>query len=105
MNPSTPSWKRPLSHTLRAPPRPYPVAPFSPGFRGELFHISHNNITKDGETTDERTAHLAKNTDYQRRRDEEVAHAADGDPNAPHRVYRNLDHEFNMVGNQLVEQT
>ena len=29
----------------------------------------------------------------------------DGDPNAPHCVYRNLDQEFDMVGNHWVEQT
>ena len=29
----------------------------------------------------------------------------DGDPNAPHRVYCNLDQEFDLLGNQRAEQT
>ena len=67
-----------------------------------IFHVSHDSVTRDGEIADERNARLAKNVDRQRRRDEEATCAADGDPNAPHCVHRNLDEEFKMVGNQLV---
>ena len=41
----------------------YPT--FPPGFGGMIFHVSHDNVTKDGEITDERNARLAKNTDRQ----------------------------------------
>ena len=43
----------------------YPT--FSLGFGGMIFHVSHDSVTKDGETTEEREAHLAKNADRQRR--------------------------------------
>ena len=36
---------------------------FPLGFRGMIFHVSHNSVTKDGETAEEREAHLAKNAD------------------------------------------
>jgi hypothetical protein len=49
----------------------YPT--FPPGFGGMIFHISHDNITKDGETTEEREARLAKNADRQCRRDAKAA--------------------------------
>jgi len=38
-----------------------------------IFHISHDNITKDGETAEEREARLAKNANHQRHQDAEVA--------------------------------
>ena len=38
---------------------------FPSGFRGMIFLISHDNITKDGETTEEHEARLAKITDCQ----------------------------------------
>ena len=62
----------------------YPTFPL--GFRGMIFHVSHDSITKDGKTSEERNAHLAKNADHQRRRDEEAARGVDGDPNALHRT-------------------
>ena len=54
----------------------YPTFPL--GFGGMIFHVSHDSVTKDGETTEEREAHLAKNADRQRRRDAEAAQGADG---------------------------
>jgi hypothetical protein len=56
---------------------------FPPGFDDEVFHISHDSVTRDGEASDERDAHLAKNTDRQRRQDEEAACAVGGNPNGP----------------------
>ena len=32
-------------------------------FGGMIFHVSHDSVTRDGDTTDERNARLAKNTD------------------------------------------
>ena len=43
---------------------------FPPGFRGMIFHVS---VTKDGETTKEHEARLAKNANHQCRRDVEAA--------------------------------
>ena len=40
---------------------------FPLGFGGMIFHVSHDSVTKDGETAKEREARLAKNTDRQRR--------------------------------------
>ena len=67
-----------------------------------IFHVSHDNVTKDGETAEEREARLAKNADHQRRRDAEVAHAADEDGRGPSRHQRNLEEAFDMVGDQPV---
>ena len=36
---------------------------FPSGFGGMIFHVSHDSITRDGDTTDERNARLAKNAD------------------------------------------
>ena len=44
-----------------------------------IFHISHDSITKDSETAEEREARLAKNADRQRCRDEEAAQGAGED--------------------------
>jgi len=35
-------------------------------FWGMIFHISHDSVTKDNETAEEREAHLSKNADRQR---------------------------------------
>ena len=75
------------------------------GFRGEIFHISHDNITRDDETSDQRDARLAKNADRQHRQDEEATLIADGNPNGPPHMCHNLEDEFNMVGNQPVQLT
>ena len=48
-----------------------------------IFHVSHNSVTKDGETAEEREAHLVKNVDRQRRRDVEVAQVTDEDGRGP----------------------
>ena len=70
-----------------------------------IFHVSYDSVTKDGKTTKEREAHLAKNADRQCCRDAEVAHAADEDGCGPPRHQCNLEEAFDMVGNQLVYQT
>ena len=44
-----------------------------------IFHVSHDSVTKDDETPEEREAHLAKNADRQRRRDAEAAQGANED--------------------------
>ena len=40
---------------------------FPLGFRGMIFHVSHDSVTKDSETAEEHEAHLAKNADRQHR--------------------------------------
>ena len=49
----------------------YPTFPL--GFRGMIFHISLDSVTKGGEIVEEHDAHLAKNIDHQRRQDAEAA--------------------------------
>ena len=70
-----------------------------------IFHVTHNSITKDGETAEEREAHLAKNADHQRRRDEEAAQGANEDGRGPPHQERNLKEAFDMVDDQPVYQT
>ena len=70
-----------------------------------IFHVSHDNVTKDGETAEEREARLAKNADRQRRRDAKVAQVVDKDGRGPPHHQRNLEEAFNTVGNQPVYQT
>ena len=41
----------------------YPT--FPPRFGGMIFHVSHDSATRDGKTSDEHNARLAKNTDRQ----------------------------------------
>jgi hypothetical protein len=36
---------------------------FPSGFGGMIFHVSHDSVTRDDETIDERNACLAKNAD------------------------------------------
>ena len=38
-----------------------------------IFHVSHDSVTMEGETAEERDARLAKNVDRQRRQDTEAA--------------------------------
>ena len=78
---------------------------FPLGFRDMIFHVSHDSATKDGETAEEREAHLAKNADRQSRRDAEAAQVADEDGHGPPHHQRNLEEAFDMVGDQLVYQT
>ena len=70
-----------------------------------IFHVNHDNITKDGETAKEHEARLAKNADHQRRRDAEAVQLADEDGRGPPRHQRNLEEAFDMVGDQPVYQT
>ena len=70
-----------------------------------IFHISHDSITKDSETAEEREARLAKNADRQRHRDAKAAQGADKDGRSPPRHQRNLEEAFDMVGDQPVYQT
>ena len=78
---------------------------FPLGFGGMIFHVSHDSVTKDGETTEEREAHLAKNAGRQHRRDAEAAQGADEDGRGPSCHQRNLEEAFDKVGDQLVYQT
>ena len=78
---------------------------FPPGFGGMIFHISHDSITKDGETAEEREAHLAKKASRQHHRDAEAAQGADEDGRGLPRHQRNLEEAFDMVGDQPVYQT
>ena len=55
-----------------------------------IFHVSHDSITKDGKTAEEREARLAKNTDRQRHRDSKAVEPADEDGRGPPRHQRNL---------------
>ena len=70
-----------------------------------IFHVSHDSITKEGETTKERDTRLAKNANREHRRDAEVAPEASEDGRGPPRHQRNLEEAFDMVGDQLVYQT
>ena len=70
-----------------------------------IFHVSHDSATRDGETSDECNARLAKNADRQRRQDAEMAHGGDVDGHDPPRRGHNLEEEFDMVGDQPVHQT
>ena len=78
---------------------------FPQGFGGMIFHISHDSVTKDGETAEEHEARLAKNADRQRRREAEVAQTVDKDGRSPPRHQRNLEEAFDMVDDQLVYLT
>ena len=75
---------------------------FPLGFRGMIFHVSHDSVTKDSETAEEREARLANNADRQRRRDAEVAQAANKDGRGPPYHQCNLEEAFDMVGDQPV---
>ena len=46
---------------------------FPSGFGGMIFHVSHDSVTKDGKTAEEREARLAKNVDRQCCRDAKAA--------------------------------
>jgi hypothetical protein len=50
-----------------------------------IFHVSHDSTTRDGETSDERNAHLAKNVNHQHHRDAEAARGANEDGHSPPR--------------------
>ena len=63
-----------------------------------IFHASHDSVTKDSETAEEREARLAKDTDSQCRRDAEATQGADEDGRGPPRHQRNLEEAFDMVG-------
>jgi hypothetical protein len=71
-----------------------------------IFHVSVDSGTKDGKTPEEREARLAKNADHQHRRDDEAAQNVNGrDANGPPCPRRNLQEEFDMVGDQPIHQT
>ena len=70
-----------------------------------IFHVSHDSVTKEGETTEERDARLAKNADRQCRRDAEAAPMADKDGRGLPRHQHNLEEAFDMVGDQPTYQT
>ena len=56
-----------------------------------IFHVSHDSVTKDGETAEEREARLAKDTDSQCRRDAEATQGADEDGRGPPHHQCNLE--------------
>jgi hypothetical protein len=71
-----------------------------------IFHASVDSDTKDGQTLEEREACLAKNADHQRHHDNEAAQDTNcQDANSPPCPCRNLQEEFDMVGDQPVHQT
>ena len=78
---------------------------FPQGFGGMIFHVSHDSVTKEGETIEERDAHLAKNADHQHHRDAEEAPEASEDGHGPPYHQCNLEEAFDMVGDQPVYQT
>ena len=70
-----------------------------------IFHVSHDSVTKEGETAEERDARLVKNVDSQCRQDAEAAAEAGKDGRGPPRHQRNLEEAFDMVGDQPVYLT
>ena len=62
-----------------------------------IFHVSHDSVTKDGETAEEREARLAKNADRQRHRDAEAAQGASEDGRGPPHHQCNLEEAFDMM--------
>ena len=99
-------------HTiLEESPKPYSEASanscpsFSLGLGRELFMLSHDSFAVDGETSVQCREREAKNTDRQRRRNEEAENAAQAARGDPPPLARNLQQEFLMVDNQQVEQT
>ena len=71
---------------------------FPLGFGGMIFHISHNNATKDDKTAEEREALLAKSANHQRRRDAKVAQWVNENGRGPPHYQCNLEESFDMVG-------
>ena len=67
--------------------------------------VSHDSVAIDGETSVQRREREAKNTDRQRRRNEEAENATQATRGGPPPLARNLQQEFLMVDNQRVEQT
>ena len=67
--------------------------------------VGHDSVTVDGETSVQHRECEAKNTNYQRRRNEEVENTAQASRGGPPPLARNLQQEFLMVDNQRVEQT
>ena len=67
-----------LQTILEESPEPYSEGststcpPFPPGFGRELFMVSHDSIAIDGETSVQRRERETRNTDRQRRRNEEA---------------------------------
>ena len=63
-----------------------------------IFHVSHDSVTKEGETAEEHDARLVKNVDRQHHRNVEVApEAGEGGHGLP-RHQHNLEEAFDMVG-------
>lgn len=63
-----------LNTILEESPKPYSEGsiettlncrPLPPGFRGEIFHISHDSVAVDGETSEQCHAREARNADRQ----------------------------------------
>ena len=99
-------------HTiLEESPKPYSEASanscpsFSLGLGRELFMLSHDSFAVDGETSVQCREREAKNTDRQRRRNEEAENATLATRGGPPPLAHNLQQEFLMVDNQQVEQT
>ena len=67
--------------------------------------VSHNSVAIDGETSVQRHEHEARNTDRQRRPNEEAENTTQATRGGPPPLTHNLQQEFLMVDNQRVEQT
>ena len=65
--------------------------------------VSHDSVAVDGETSVQHRECEAKNTNYQRRRNEEVENTAQASRGGP--LARNIQQEFLTVDNRQVEQT
>ncbi|XP_066364291.1 uncharacterized protein [Miscanthus floridulus] len=110
-------WQLPdesLNAILEESPEPYSEGstetinscpPFPPGFVGELFMVSHDSVAVDGKNSVQCYEREARNTDRQRRHNEEAANAAQATGGGLPPLARNLQHEFLKVDNQQVEQT
>ena len=66
--------------------------------------VGHDSVAVNGETSVQHREREAKNTDRQRRRNEEAENAAQAARGGPPPLARNLQQEFLMVDNQRVEQ-
>ena len=67
--------------------------------------VSHDSVVVDGENSVQRREREARNTDCQRRRNEEAENFAQATRGGPPLLAHNLQQEFLMVDNQRVEQT
>ena len=105
-------WQLPdetLTTILEESPEPYSKGstsscpPFPLGFGRELFMVSHDSIAVDGETSVQHRELEDRNTDRQRRHNEEAENASQATRGGLPPLAHNLQQEFLMVDNQQVE--